>query len=188
MIAQATAQPPADPPGASARSKAGASNRSRGHAFMRLLVTQLREQGYWPNASIETRHRSHDIFGIGDVGLEVTIEAWSEIDRKVRQAKADAAARGVEWWSVIKRRRGARTPLDGYAVTEARVFVALLCRLQKLEAEAESTEAAYRRGRASALLESIPDPGYAPHDEGTSYCTNLPEHEHPGQDPAGLAC
>lgn len=151
-------QPPATRPGASARSKAGTSARARGYDFMRKLVDQLRADGYWPNASIETRNRSHDIFGVGDVGLEVTIEAWSEIDRKVRQAKADAAERGVTVWTVVKRRRGAATPLDGYAVTEARVFAYMARRLQQLEAEAEDAAAAYQRGRASALLQSIPDP------------------------------
>jgi len=118
---------------------------------MRALVAQLREEGYWPHASIETRNRSNDIFGIGDIGLEATIEPWSEIDRKVRQAKADAAGRGVDWWSVIKRRRGARSPLDGYAITEARVLVQLLVRVQQLEAEAEAAAAAFDRGLASGL-------------------------------------
>jgi hypothetical protein len=140
---------------------------------MRELVNQLRAEGYWPHASIETRHRHHDIFGIGDVGLEVTIEAWSEIDRKVRQAKADAASRGVDWWSVIKRRRGARTPLDGYAITEARVLVQLLCRVQQLEAGAEAAEAAFARGLDAGLAAS----GHISRPQGPA-----------GQDPPGLAC
>lgn len=148
MAATSTAKPRPDTAGASARSAAGLSARRRGMAFMVLLVQELRDQGIWPNASIERSHRRHDIFGVGDVGLEATIEAWSEIDRKVKQARADAAERGIARWAVIKKRRGSASPLAGYAVTEARVFIEMARELERLEHAQEDAQAAYDRGFA----------------------------------------
>jgi hypothetical protein len=132
--------------GAAARSQAGRSARSRGLAFQRTLALELRAPDLWPAASVESEHRKHDIFGIGDLGLEATVEPWSEIDRKVKQARADAKSRGVSRWAVIKKRRGSASPLDGYAVTEARIFVRMARLIEQLEAAAADAQQAYDRG------------------------------------------
>lgn len=148
MPAASSAQPrSADTAGgAAARSAAGRSARSRGLAFQKLLALELRTPALWPAASVESEHRKHDIFGIGDLGLEATVEPWSEIDRKVKQARSDAAGRGIDRWAVIKKRRGTGSPLAGYAVTEARVFVEMARRLEQLEAAAADAQQAYDRG------------------------------------------
>jgi hypothetical protein len=141
----------------------GLSNRRRGIAYMKMVAEYLRASGWWPYASLENRTGSHDIFGVGDLGLEVTLDSWDQIAVKMIQAKRDAASRGLWRWAVIKRKAGQGNPANHYAVTEAGVFLRMAWELQQAELiaaqwDGKRDSAAAALGQLRQHLRAVPAP------------------------------
>lgn len=99
----------------------GRSAYRRGSEAMRAGENWLRANGA-PHAGRVMRGHDSDFTGIGPLAVEMTISPWDEINRKARQAAADADKRGVSRWVVWKRRRSepgerAYHPGEWWAVT-----------------------------------------------------------------------
>ena len=123
------------------RARQGRRNRTAGLNWNRACVLYLRN--WWPSAERQLREHRSDLDGIGDIGIETTIEPWAQLWKKMAQAESDAHARGLDVWCVWKKRNrepgergdGATDPARAAVIFEARVIFPQLARLEWLESQ-----------------------------------------------------
>lgn len=92
-------------------SRRGRSNNARGQAWQREGARLLRESGIFPHAEHCGQMAygrpgiggSGDLRNVGDRVIEMTLEPWDNVNRKLTQAAEAASQSGVDRWVVWKR-------------------------------------------------------------------------------------
>jgi hypothetical protein len=100
---------------AKTRSELGASNLSKGKAWMYDFAKWLRV--HFPGAEVIAQNGRADIGGLTDWTIEAkNIGDEYKLPAAVDQACRDQTARGTRWHVVVQKRRGKGNPGDGLAV------------------------------------------------------------------------
>lgn len=139
------------------RNHGGTRNRQAGRRWELECAAWMRANG-WPNVSRENNYHRGDLVGTGDFHAEATITEWLHIWAKLRQAEADAKARGLDEYGVWRKQKGARDPGQGVMVVPAGQFWAMRLELEayrrrELDAQLDY-DRGYQAGRSAAERES----------------------------------
>lgn len=111
----------------------------RGRRAMPQVRDWVRERGA-PHAEVARRNHASDLTGVGDLAIEITVEPFARLAKKMAQAADDAAGRGLEFYGVLKKRvaspgEPAKTVADWWWVEPFGLRWELHQRMSRLEAE-----------------------------------------------------